>query len=122
MGLRATSIKKYEIEYGDYSGFNYDPDTLINIIGEYCNNFYFGGDEISTDAIWEIDREQFADMIEKIDALSEEESNDKMENDWYHGYDTPKEDGYTKEYVLRKFRGYLSDTPENSCYVYIGWL
>ena len=32
MGLRATVIKKYEIEYGDTMGFNYGSDVLANLM------------------------------------------------------------------------------------------
>ena len=34
MGLRATAIKKYEVEYGNTQGFNYDSETLSNIISD----------------------------------------------------------------------------------------
>ena len=42
MGLRATVIKKYEIEYGDTQGFNYGSDVLASLIYEFCNDYFVG--------------------------------------------------------------------------------
>ena len=88
MGLRATVIKKYEVEYGNANGFNYDPDTLSNIIREYCDDFYNGDDGyggLSTDAYWEIDKGQFWDMLQEIMALPDKEFNKRMQRDWQVG-------------------------------------
>ena len=124
MGLRATVIKKYEVEYGNANGFNYDPETLCNIIGEFCEDYYFGDDgygNLSTDAFWEIDKEQFQEMVNQLEEMPVEEFNDRMKEDWFEGTfsdDKP----YTKKYVLGVFKGWLDETPENSNYVRIGWL
>ena len=115
MGLRATVLRKYEIEYGDAGGFNYDPDTLFNIIAEFCEDYYTG--EASCDVIWEIDKEQFKEMTEKLKEMSEEEFNARMEQDWLCG-----DDIYTKNYVVKLFENWLLETPENSNYVRLGWL
>ena len=116
MGLRATVIKKYEIEYGDTQGFNYDPDTLSNIISEFCDDFYNG--DVSADVYWEIDKEQFRAMVDQLAEMSTEEFNTRMEEDWFCGDDKP----YSKKYVLDVFTGWLAETPEDSNYVRIGWL
>lgn len=124
MGLRATVIKKYEVEYGNANGFNYDPETLSNIISEYCDDFYNGDDGyggLSTDAYWEIDRGQFWDMLREITAMPDKEFNKRMQRDWQvgkYGDDKP----YTKKYVLDVFTGWFNETPEDSNYVRLGWL
>lgn len=124
MGLRATVIKEYKIEYGNCNGFNYDAETLNNIIGEFCDDFYNGDDGwggINTSAFWEIGKEQFAQMIEDIKAMPDEEFDEKMKEDWF---ESPFEDEkpYSKKYVLDVFEGWLEETPENSNYVRLGWL
>ena len=123
MGLRATSVKTYKIEYGDHCGFNYDPYTLSNIIGSFCDDFYNGNDGcggLSTDAIWEVDKEQFAEMLDKIKEMDPEEY-----KTFIYECDAPilgYERTYTKEDVVKLFEGYLKDTQENSSYVRIAWL
>ena len=121
MGLRATSIKTYKVEYGDHSGFNYDAETLANIISEFCDDFYNGEDYADTNVIWEIDKDQFADMIESIKAMSEDEFNEKMTEEWQMSTFSDDEP-YSKAYVINKFEGFLDDTQENSIYVRIAWL
>ena len=124
MGLRATVIKKYEIEYGDAQGFNHDPDTLNNIISEFCDDFYNGDDDYggaSTDAKWEIDKGQFREMYTELSLMPEEEFDERMKEDWFYGTfsdDKP----YSKKYILDVFGGWLNETPKDSNYVRIGWL
>lgn len=124
MGLRATVIKKYEVEYGDANGFNYDPDTVSSIIGEYCEDFFNGDDGYggsSTDAIWEVSKAEFTDMLNQIMDMPTKEFNERMKEDWFHGVFTDDKP-YSKKYVLEVFSGWLNETPENSDYVRIGWL
>lgn len=124
MGLRATVIKKYEVEYGNANGFNYDPNTLDNIIRDFCEDYYNGDDGcggLSTDVFWEIDKRQFEDMLDDLREMDTEEFDERMKEDWFQSVfsdDKP----YSKEYVLDVFQGWLDETPENSNYVRIGWL
>ena len=124
MGLRATVIKKYEVEYGNANGFNYDAETLDNIIGEFCDDYYCGDDGYggySTDAFWEIGKEQFRDMVDQLAEMPDEEFKERREEDWFVGTfadDKP----YSKKYVLDVFKGWLEETPKDSNYVRIGWL
>jgi len=117
MGLRATSVIKYEIEYGNHSGFNYDPDTLGAIIDDYCDDFYSGEDYHDTNVIWEINKDQFKDMVSELEDMTEEEFNARMEESWGNG-----DEAYTKKYVVGLLKGFLDDTPTKSEYVRIGWL
>ena len=124
MGLRATVIRKYEVEYGNANGFNYDPDTLNNIIGEYCDDFYNGDDGCggaSVDTIWEVDKEQFKDMLNELREMPKGEFDERMEEDWFCGTFSD-EKPYSKKYVLEVFQGWLDETPEDSNYVRFGWL
>jgi hypothetical protein len=121
MGLRATVIKTYKVEYGNANGFNYDPDTLNNIISEFCDDYYCGDDGcggLSTDTFWEIDKEQFRAMVNQLAEMPTEEFNTRMEEDWFCGDDKP----YSKKYVLDVFTGWLAETPEDTNYVRFGWL
>lgn len=124
MGLRATVITKYEIEFGGANGFNYDPETLSNIIADFCDDFYYGDDgcgELSTDAYWEINKEQFTDMLTELVAMDDSEFKSRMEEDWFHGTfsdDKP----YSKKYIVDVFEGYLDETPETENYVRLAWL
>ena len=126
MGLRATSVKKYEIEYGNHSGFNYDPDTLSSLIMNFVDDFYNGDDGCggnSTDQIWEIDKQSFADMLQQIKDMPEEEFDELMNScDVHAGMENRDYDVYTKKYVVDLFQGFLDDTQEDSNYVRIGWL
>ena len=124
MGLRATVIKAYKVEYGNANGFNYNADTVYNIISEFCDDFFAGDDGyggVSTDAIWEVDKEQFADMVQELREMGTKEFNERMKEDWFQSTfsdDKP----YTKKYILEVFQGWLDETPEDSNYVRIGWL
>lgn len=124
MGLRATVIKKYVVEYGKENGFNYDAETLANIISHFCDDFYNGDDgygNYSTDTIWEIDRSQFANMLAELKKMPEDDFKEHMKNDWFYGTfadDKP----YSKSYVVSVFEGYLAETPETENYVRLGWL
>lgn|GEM_PF-3505112 len=120
MGLRATAIKKYVIEYGDASGFNYDAWRLENIIDDYCDDFYCGSDGCAdTDVIWEINKTEFAEMLSEIENLSEKEFDEKMKNDW--STSKRRDNEYTKENVLKLFRTWLKETPDDSNYVRLAW-
>lgn len=119
MGLRATVIKTYKVELGGTQGFNYDPDTLENIIFDYCDNCFTN--EGDTNTIWSIDRQEFEDMIKQIEELDEEGFNKQMDECWFGG-DRLCDELYTKEYVLKVFKGYLNETPETENYVRLMWV
>lgn len=119
MGLRATVIKKYEIEYGDTQGFNYGSDVLASLIYEFCNDYFVGDDGCggsNTDAIWEVNKDEFAGMLEEVKELSQEELDEII------GHRHTFNDGWPKEEVVRVLEGFLAETPENSNYVRFGWL
>lgn len=120
MGLRATVIKKYEIEYGDTMGFNYGSDVLANLIYEFCSDYFVGDDGYggsNTDAIWEVDKDEFADMLEEVKGLSQEELDDILRR-----HQGSFNDNWPKEEVVRVLEGFLKETPENSYYVRFAWL
>ena len=119
MGLRATVIKKYEIEYGDTMGFNYGSDVLASLIYEFCSDYFVGDDGCggsNTDAIWEVNKGEFAGMLEEVKGMSQEELDDLIGN--RNGFN----DGWPKEEVIRVLEGFLNETPENSNYVRFAWL
>jgi hypothetical protein len=60
-------------------------------------------------------------MYTELSLMPEDEFNERMKEDWFHGnfsFDEP----YSKKYILDVFGGWLNETPENSNYVRIGWL
>jgi hypothetical protein len=114
MGLRATVIKEYKIEYGDTMGFNYGAQGLSDIIYEFCKDFYVGDDGYggcNSDAIWEVNKDEFAGMLEEIKSMSDEEFKDIFPN--------VEQD---RQEVIRVFEGFLKETPEDNLYVRFGWL
>lgn len=124
MGLRATVIKKYEVEYGNANGFNYDCSTVSNIISDFCDDFYSGDDGYGgydENAIWEVDKEQFCEMVNELAEMTEEEFDERMKEDWFSGT-FPDDKPYSKKYVLDVFTGWLAETPKDSKYVRFGWL
>ena len=124
MGLRATVIKTYKVEYGNTQGFNYDPDTLSNIISDFCDDYYNGDDGfsgLSTDTYWEIDKGQFQEMYTKLSLMPEDEFNERMKEGWFWAA-VPGAQPYSKKYILDVFGGWLNETPKDSNYVRIGWL
>lgn len=124
MGLRATVIRKYVVEYGNANGFNYNADTVYNIISEFCDDFYAGDDEfggVDTNAIWEVDKEQFAEMVKELREMTAKEFNERMKDEWFQGTFSDDEP-YSKKYVLEVFQAWLDETPEDSLYVRFGWL
>ena len=123
MGLRATVIKKYEIEYGNTMGFNYASDVLASLIYEFCNDYSVGDDGFggsNTDDIWEVDKDEFAGMIEEIRKMSQEELDDILKN--HHCYYDCYCDEWPKDEVVRVLQGFLDETPENALYVRFAWL
>ena len=119
MGLRATVIKKYEIEYGNTQGFNYGSGVLASLIYEFCSDYFVGDDGCggsNTDSIWEVDKDEFAGMLEEVKGMSQEELDDLIGS--RNGFN----DGWPKEEVVRVLEGFLKETPENSNYVRFAWL
>lgn len=124
MGLRATVIKTYKVEYGNANGFNWDCSTVSNIISDFCDDFYSGDDGYGgydENTIWEVNKEQFCEMVNELAEMTDEEFDERMKEDWFSGTfsnDKP----YSKKYVLDVFTGFLAETPEDTNYVRFGWL
>ena len=116
MGLRATVIKKYEIEYGDIQGFNYGSDALVSLIYEFCDDYFVGDDGYGgndTNAIWEVNKNEFAYMLNEVKEMSQEELDGILGRRHTNG-------GWEKEEVVRVLEGFLRETPETEDYVRIG--
>lgn len=119
MGLRATVIRKYEVEYGLSEGFNYGADELSAIICTFCDDYFIGDDGYGgsdTAVVWEIDRQEFKHMLELIKSMSHEEFVSAVRDEYYY------EDEWSKEYIVKVFEDFLAETPEDSNYVRFGWL
>ena len=116
MGLRATVLKTYKVEYGTRCGFNYGADYLAELIEHFCEDAWLGGEYHDTNCFWEVDKEEFTAMIRDIARMSDEEF-DQIGEDYKEA-----DDGYTREYVLEVFRGWLEETPPDNDYVRFGWV
>lgn len=118
MGLHATIIKKYDVQYGDAGGFNYGAGFLAELIGEYCDCSYLGGEYNAMEGFWKVDKTEFTDMVETLKAMPAKEFNKKAIEEW----GAAKSDGYTKSYVLRVFKNWLEETDPNSDWLRFGWI
>lgn len=112
MGLRATSVKKYEIEYGEHQGFNHNSEGLYEIISYFCEDFFYGENGVSTEVVWEIEKGEFKRMIDAIKGLNSEEYEELV------GINCE----YSKDEIVPILNGFVLDTPADSDYVHIGWL
>ena len=122
MGVRATIIKKYALEYGDSCGFNYGMEFLANLIGDFCPTAWLGGEDNSSDAIWEVPRNEFVDMVAEIKAMPDKTFTKKVKDEWSTCFldDDLKEN--TKEYVISKFNEWLDESDPDDDYIRFGWL
>ena len=118
MGLRATIIKTYKVEYGEAQGFNYGSEFLSNLISNYCDCCNLGGEFNDMDSFWSVDKGEFADMVKKLEEMPAREFNKRAVNEW----GAEKDDGFTKSYVLRIFKAWLKETDPDSDWVRFGWL
>jgi len=117
MGLRAYVIKTYKVEYGNTSGFNYGAELLSSILEFFCEDLFIGREGCpDTDVIWEIDRDEFREMIGKIEEMTPGDFHGEFEDN------VPEDQAYGKEAVLKTLKGFLKETPDDSDYVRIGWL
>lgn len=116
MGLRATVIKEYRVEYGEKSGFNNGAEYLVTLIQHFCPSAWCGGEDFSEYAIWEVPKDEFTGMVQDIARMTEDDFATVVARNEY----TDSE--YTREYVLGVFRGWLEETPPDSDYVRFGWL
>ena len=121
MGVRAHIIKKYVVEYGESSGFNYGMEFLANLIGEFCPNAWLGGEYNSAAAIWEVPRNEFVDMVTEITAMPAKTFTEKVKDDWGTCFLADEVKEYTKKYVLGKFNEWLEESDPNDDYIRFGW-
>ena len=82
MGLRATIITKYVVEYGETNGFNWGSDFLANLIGEYCPCSSLGGEYNDVDATWSVDKDEFREMLATLKAMPAKEFRKKAVEEW----------------------------------------
>ena len=114
MGLRATAIKEYKVEYGETAGFNDCVDIVADIIRAYCSCYYLGYDGFPDEsAIWEVDKAEFKAMLDNIKNMTDDEFKSKI-------YD--KRCDLTRNETVRVFEGFLEETPDNEEWVRFGWI
>ena len=66
--------------------------------------------------IGEFDKNEFKSMVDTLDAMSEDEYNEKCKDEW-----GVKPEDYPKDYTVELFKQWLNETPETSSYVRISW-
>ena len=111
MGFRAHAFTKYDVEFGISGVFNNDVEELEHIIGTYCPDAYFGGDYGNDD--WEIDKEDFRNMIDTIKKEGEDAFIEKCGE---------PSNGYTFEQVVKSLEILYEDgmkTGDNYGYIRI---
>lgn len=115
MSTRAHVLKKYDVKYGS-CGLSWGQDFLIAITNDYIDDSYTGGEYNCDSCIWEFDKDQFKDMVDELDALTEEEWDKKCEEEW-----GDKDHEYHKEDVVDLFKSWLKETPKKENYVRVAW-
>lgn len=118
MGLRACALKKREIELGDSAVLNWASEELDAVISEFCEDYFTGGDYASTDTTWEVDKEQFKEMIDKIENLSDEEYNEIVRGTAVLAGEEP-----SRKTMLEALKALYADGVQaGKEYIYIVWV
>ena len=118
MGLRACAIKKREIEYGDYSVLNWQSQMLDAVIKEYCEDAFTGYDFPNTDCTWEVQKDQFKNMIDRVSELTDDEF-----QEIFGGYSISPEDKVTRTEMVDALKKLYEDgIKAGKDYIYIVWL
>ena len=118
MGLRACALKKREIELGDSQVLNWESDTLAAVINYFCNDAYTGGDYDSTDTTWNVDAQQFKEMISEVEKMTEEEFQEE-----FGGYSVFADDKISKATMVSSLKKLYEDGKQvGDGYIYIVWV
>lgn len=119
MGLRACALKKREIELGDNAVLNWANNELDAVINEFCTDFFTGGNDFGdTDCTWEVNKDEFKEMIDKIENLSDEEYNEIVKGTGVFADDEP-----SRETMLEALKALYEDGVQaGHQYIYIVWV
>lgn len=119
MGLRIHAIKQRVIEYGDTGGFNFGAEFVASLIGCFCDSLFCGSDYPDTDQTWTVNADQFKEMLDKIERMSDEEFETlAKEQDAFEVED----EWLKREYVLEKFRAFYDEADKKDGTIYLFWL
>ena len=78
MGLRACALNKREVELADRHVLNWGSEVLENVIQEFCEDCFCGREHGDTDCTWEIQKDEFKDMIGQVEKLTDDEFQEKF--------------------------------------------
>ena len=119
MGKRVHVAKKYEIEYGGTTAFNWKQDEFISLLGtlgcsvcEYNNEDYSAGD-------FEVDAEQYKEALEQMKAYvkdPEHYENGVMDGDDIRRCAEALEE--TAEEILETMQSYYDEADKHDGYLH----
>ena len=78
MGLRACALKKREVELADRQVLNWASEVLENVIQEFCEDCFCGGEYGDTACTWEVQKDEFKNMIGQVEKLTDDEFQERF--------------------------------------------
>ena len=112
MGFRAHVRTRSLIDYG-MEGFNHLQYELAGFITEHCEDSYLYDDNDWCRNDWEINRDQFKEMVKYIEENYE---------DGEQVLPARFGEGYTKENILYIFNAWLEQTEDQYDFTYPGYI
>lgn len=120
MGLRACALKKREIELGNNTVLNWASEELEAVISNFCEDYFTGRDYADTDTTWEVNKEQFKEMIDKIENLSDEEYDEIVEGTRTYVF---ADEVPSRKIMLEALKALYADGVQaGKEYIYIVWV
>lgn len=113
MGHRLHAQKIHVIEYGSTEAFNWAVEEIDNIITDLCPSHWSDDMEHGNPTNYEIDKEEFANMISTLEDMDDE----YFEDTYLYVYSE-----LTREYVIETFKSFLKESENNnSHWVFLTW-
>ena len=101
------------IKYSDAAHLNYQVDAFDAMISEFCPDRWSNGDAYGNfPTEYEIDKEQFINMISKIKGMTQEE---------FDTYDFGFDPEVTVEYLVGALEDLLEEADPNLDIIYLTW-
>lgn len=113
MGYRLHSQKMHVIKYSDAAHLNYQVDAFDAMVTEFCPDRWTNGDAFGNcPTEYEIDKEDFTNMISKIKGMTQEE---------FDAYDFGFDKEVTVDYLVDVLESLLKEADPNLDVIYLTW-
>lgn len=108
MGYRLHVAKKYQIEYAYHESFNHRSEDFVNLLDMFEVDRYNLSQADYADDIFEVERDKFEDLIEKLRSIRANEF--ELDEDQYDEFKVIiKELDYSDEYSLTSLDRVISE-------------